>query len=96
MRRRVRIGPPVPPTRRTMRPCGPPAQASIGSERAASFDHLVGGGEQHLGDLDAERLGSLQVDDRDELRRLLDRDVAGFAPFRILSTKVAARRDMGT
>src|SRR5271167_3361371 len=36
-----------------------------------SFDHLVGGGEQRLWDTKAERLRSLEVDDKLELRRVL-------------------------
>jgi hypothetical protein len=35
---------------------------------AASFDHLVGAGKQRGGDRKAERLGSLQIDDKLETR----------------------------
>ena len=38
------------------------------------------------GTVEAERLGGLQVDDQLEFGRLLDRQSAGFAPLRILST----------
>ncbi len=48
---------------------------------AASFDHLVGAGEQHLGNLDAERLRGLEVDGELDRGRLLDRQVAGFRAF---------------
>ena len=36
------------------------------------FDHLVGAGEQRVGDGEAERLGGLEVDHQLELGRLLD------------------------
>ncbi len=38
-------------------PSEPPSIARRLGARAASFDHLVGAGEQHLGNLDAERPG---------------------------------------
>jgi len=44
----------------------------------ASFDHLVGGGEQRRGQFDSQRPGCLQIDDGLELRRLLEREIAGF------------------
>src|SRR5271170_6630593 len=42
-----------------------------------SLDHLVRQGEQQRGDIDADRLGGVQIDDRAELRRLFDRKIAG-------------------
>ena len=42
-----------------------------------SFDHLVGGGEQRVGDVEAERLCGLQVDVHLDLSYLLDRQVGG-------------------
>jgi hypothetical protein len=39
---------------------------------ASIIDHLVGDGEQHAWDSEAERLGSLEVDRQLELGRLLD------------------------
>src|SRR6516225_7440422 len=40
---------------------------------AASFDDLVGAGEDRWRNRQAQRLGGLEVDDQLELRRLLDR-----------------------
>jgi hypothetical protein len=39
----------------------------------SSLDHLVGAGEQHRRHLDAERLGSFQIDHQLEPSRLYDR-----------------------
>src|SRR5215813_15656118 len=44
-------------------------------EGGASFDHLVGEGEQHRRNRQAERLGDLQIDDEIEFSRLLDRQI---------------------
>jgi hypothetical protein len=38
------------------------------SKKILSFDHLVGAGEQHGGDLDPEHPGGVGVDDQLELR----------------------------
>src|SRR5215472_6921728 len=46
-----------------------------GASDRASFDHLVGAGEDRWRDGDAELLGSLEIDDQLEGRRLLDRQV---------------------
>src|SRR5262249_93941 len=43
---------------------------------AHSLDHLVGEGEQLVGNLEAERLGSHDTDDQLVLGRLFDRQVA--------------------
>ena len=47
---------------------------------AASLDHLVGRGQQCLWDGEAERLGSLEVDDEFEFRRKLHREIARLRP----------------
>jgi hypothetical protein len=52
--------------------------------RAASFDHLVGAGDQRWRHLQPERLGSLEVDDQLELVRLLHRQVCGLGALQYL------------
>ena len=42
------------------------------------FDDFVGGSEQRRRHVEAERLGSLEVDHQLELRRLLDRQLLRF------------------
>src|SRR5829696_968169 len=42
-----------------------------------SFDHLVGAPKHRKGDADAEELGSSRIDNKREIRRLLDRKLAG-------------------
>ena len=49
------------------------------------FDHLVCLGQQHRRHIDAECLGSLEIDNQFKLGRLLDRQLGGLVPLRILS-----------
>ena len=42
---------------------------------AGSFDHLVGAGKQRRRDVEAERLGGVEVDEQLDFRGLLDRQV---------------------
>jgi hypothetical protein len=42
-----------------------------------SFDHLVGSGEQGRWDTESERIGSFQVYNQLNFRRLLDRQIGG-------------------
>jgi hypothetical protein len=57
------------------------------------LDHLIRPREHIRRDRQADLLGGFQVDNKLELCRLLDGKVAGLAPFKILSTYVAARRN---
>ena len=63
------------------------------SDIAGLFDHLVGAGKQRRRDCDAERPGGAKIDDQFEFGRLLDRDITGLRPRKILSTYSAARRN---
>ena len=46
--------------------------------RSASFDDLVGAGEEQRRNRQAERFGGLEIDDQLELGRLLHRQIARF------------------
>jgi hypothetical protein len=56
-----------------------------------SLDHLVGAQKQRLRDLDAERLGGLQIDDKRELGRLLSQ-----RPGRASRAPGPLKRDVGS
>src|SRR5262249_61283372 len=58
--------------------------------RAVSFDHLMGGGDELVRHLEPERIRGLEVDDKLEFGRLLDRQVAG--PFTLEDAIDIARR----
>src|SRR5262249_41373665 len=60
---------------------------------ARSLDHLIRPRQQRRRDRQPERPGRLEVDHQLESGRLLDRQVAGPAPRKILSTYTAARRN---
>src|SRR6516164_1450841 len=49
---------------------------AMGEEGGASFDHLVGAGEQRWWNFEAERLGGRQIDNEIKPGRLLDWNVA--------------------
>src|SRR5260370_17747281 len=61
--------------------------------QTSSLDHLVGAREDGGRDRKTERTCGAQVDHHLEGGRLLDRQVGRLGPFRILWTKVAARRN---
>ena len=54
------------------------AMAVLSQPAEALLDHFVGCGQQRFRDGEAERLGGLEVDDKLELGRLLDRQIRWF------------------
>ena len=65
---------------------------SAAPPKGALFDHLIGGGEQCGRHVEAERLGSLEVDHQLELDRLLDWDITRSRPAQ-KSCRLTQRRD---
>jgi hypothetical protein len=61
----------------------PIADITCRGERSLLFD--VGAGEHRPGNGKTERLGALQVDDKLEFGRLLDRNIGRLRPRKILS-----------
>lgn len=60
-------------------------------EEARLLDDVASPKQQRRWERETERLRGLQVDSEFELRRMLNRNVAGFPPLRIFATKYAAR-----
>jgi hypothetical protein len=60
-------------------------------EVAASFDHLVGDGGQRWRNVEAVRLGGLEMDDQLEFSRLHHRQVGGLGAFENLAGINAGR-----
>jgi hypothetical protein len=53
----------------------------LSPQKAASFDHLVSADKEQWRDSQAKRTRGLQIDDKVELGRKLDRQIAGFRAF---------------
>jgi hypothetical protein len=58
---------------------GPIADSCISTKYAPLFDHL-GSGKQRRRNCEAERLGGCEIDNKLELGRLIDGQIAGFRP----------------
>src|ERR1700730_14316513 len=65
-----------------------PADRASFAWRLPSLNHLVGPRKQHGRNRQAEHLGGRQIDDKIELGRLLDRDVARLHPAQNLVDKI--------
>ena len=72
------------------------ATIRLSQQHSCSFDHLVGAGEHRCGHVEAERLGSREIDHQLELDRGLNWKLARFRPLRIRSPYDAARRYSST
>ena len=73
------------------------AAIRLSQQHSCSFDHLVGAGEQRRWHLEPERIRGLEVDDKLELGRLLDRQIGG--PFTLedaIDIASRLRRSSGT
>src|ERR1700737_4463682 len=74
--------------------CSFDASATCGlihrSKITSLFDNLVGAGEQLRRHVDAERLGSSEIDDEIEFGWLLDRNVTGLRPAQNLIDVVSS------
>ena len=60
---------------------------------AWSLDNLIRSYQHIRRNRQADLLDGFKIDHQVELRRLLDREFRGLAPFKILSTYVAVRRN---
>src|SRR5262245_7946925 len=60
---------------------------------ARLFDHVVGAGEKRFRDGQSDRRCGLEVYDQLEFGRQLNRQLRGFAPFKMRSIYIAARRN---
>jgi hypothetical protein len=62
-------------------------EADIPDQTASSsFDHLVGAGEQPVGNLEAERFGGFEVDHKFILGRVLHRQVGWLLALEVQAT----------
>src|ERR1700726_2172893 len=77
---------PSPPGLKHRPPDRGPADLDQFEAPLGKLPHLIRPLQERLWDRQAEGLSGLEVDDQLEVRRSLDGEIGGFAPFRILST----------